>query len=113
WRTELVQWIEQDARRRGLDLLCVVEHLDEAHPHIHALLVPRRTERNPRMDAKATHPGYAAQSRRRAQARERLTPADAPESIPAESEPTERSGRRRRRGSDIGRRNPVQGKEKR
>src|SRR5690606_38586341 len=44
WRTELVRWIEQDARRRGLDLLCVVEHLDEAHPHVHALLVPRCTE---------------------------------------------------------------------
>lgn len=112
WRAELVRWIEQDARRRGLDLLCVVEHLDEAHPHIHALLVPRRTERNPRMDAKTTHPGYAAQSRRRAQARQRLTAADVPNSIPTESQPAKRSGRRRRRGSDVGRRDPVQHKEK-
>src|SRR5690606_2739730 len=44
WRSELVYWIKEDAGRRGLVVLSVVEHVDEAHPHIHALLVPRQTE---------------------------------------------------------------------
>jgi hypothetical protein len=111
WRSELVRWIDQDARRRGLDMLCVVEHLDEAHPHIHALLVPRRTKKNPRIDAKATHPGHAAQARRRAQARERLTSAVPIRAISAEAGPTRRTGTRRRRGTDIGRRNSAQPKK--
>lgn len=112
WRSELVQWIEQDARRRGLDMLCVVEHLDEAHPHIHALLVPRRSPNNPRLDAKATHPGYAAQTRRRAQARERLSSAVTIRTVASEPEPAERTRTRRRRGTEIGRRSPTASKQR-
>ncbi|MEW9853897.1 hypothetical protein [Novosphingobium sp. M1R2S20] len=110
WRSELIQWIEHDAHRRGLDMLCVVEHLDEAHPHIHALLVPRRSPKNPRLDAKATHPGYAAQVRRRAQARERLSSAVPIKAVAAEPEPVERTRTRRRRGIDLGRRSPAPSK---
>ncbi len=112
WRSELLRWIDEDARRRGLDVLCVVEHLDEAHPHVHAMLVPRRTQQNPRVDAKATHPGHAAQARRRAQMRERLTSDVSLKAVATEAEPTERTRTQRRRGTDIGRRQAAQAKKK-
>jgi hypothetical protein len=103
WRSDLVTHVYADAERRGLEVLCVVEHVDEAHPHVHALVVPLRTASNPRMDAKVTHPGHAAAKRRKEQAEERFKGKIQPALPPTEPEPTERKRTRKRRGIDIGR----------
>lgn len=105
WRSDLVEWLYSDAERRGLEILSVVEHVDEAHPHIHCLSVPLRTQTNPRMSAKVTHPGHAAAARRKARAHARFEGRTPVEPIAAEDEPTERKRTRGRRGVDIGRRN--------
>ena len=57
WRADAVAWTKADAERRGLEVLSIVEHTDEAHPHVHVLSVAR----NARMDAKACHPGHVAE----------------------------------------------------
>jgi len=59
WRNDAVDWLKRDAERRGLRLLSVIEHTDEAHPHLHALLMPK-PELEPRMNAKMSHPGHVA-----------------------------------------------------
>jgi len=59
WRDDAVQWLQRDAERRGLRLLSVIEHTDEAHPHLHALLMPEPGI-EPRMNAKTSHPGHVA-----------------------------------------------------
>lgn len=59
WKLLTVALILWDAERRGLDVLSIVEHLDESHPHVHAYLAPN----NARHDAKATHPGHVAARR--------------------------------------------------
>jgi len=57
WRSDTIAWAMQNAMQRGLRVMSIVEHLDEAHPHIHVLSIPSD---DPRMDAKQSHPGYAA-----------------------------------------------------
>jgi len=59
WRDDAVRWLQHDAERRGLRLLSVIEHKDEAHPHLHALLMPK-PELEHRMNAKMSHPGHVA-----------------------------------------------------
>jgi hypothetical protein len=59
WRNATVEFVYREGERRGLEVLSIVEHLDEAHPHIHALLVPT----NPQMNAKHSHPGHEAATR--------------------------------------------------
>jgi len=59
WRSDAVRWLQHDAERRGLRLLSVIEHTDEEHPHLHALLMPEPGI-EPRMNAKTSHPGHAA-----------------------------------------------------
>ena len=56
WRDSTMSWARESAEHRGLRVLSIVEHLDEAHPHIHVLSLPL----NDRMDAKQTHPGHFA-----------------------------------------------------
>ncbi|WP_235720766.1 plasmid recombination protein, partial [Magnetospirillum molischianum] len=56
WRDEAARWLIEDGRRRGVEVVSIVEHRDEKHPHIHALAIPL----NARLDAKQAHPGYAA-----------------------------------------------------
>lgn len=56
WRDDALAWLHAEHQRRGLRLLSVVEHLDEEHPHIHALAVAL----NPRIDVKLCHPGHIA-----------------------------------------------------
>lgn len=58
WRTDMIATAKADAEKRGLDVLSVVEHLDEPHPHIHLLSIPR----NERFNAKLCHPGYIAKA---------------------------------------------------
>ena len=110
WRDDLLDWIAQDAEERGLKILSIVEHRDESHPHIHAMLVPQQTEDNPRMDAKRTHPGHAAQTLAKADASKGLSE----ERIDAERDEIGREAelvpQHTRRGSDIGRRQPRKGR---
>lgn len=101
WRDLTVNFALADAKRRGLEVLSIVEHVDEEHPHIHVLAVPL----NANLNAKSSHPGHAAASRRQQMAAERnldrLAPADLPASI--EPDVVEKSKRGKRRGADIGR----------
>lgn len=62
WRDDVVEWVKRDFDDRGLEFVSAVEHLDEAHPHIHAYGIPKPTESNPRMDAKQCHAGHAARA---------------------------------------------------
>ncbi|RYG38914.1 MAG: hypothetical protein EON93_01050 [Burkholderiales bacterium] len=59
WKALTLDFILWDAERRGLEVLSIVEHLDESHPHIHAYLAPN----NARHDAKSTHLGHIAARR--------------------------------------------------
>lgn len=60
WRKDAIAFAIDDAQRRGLEVLSVVEHLDESHPHLHVLAIPILNESNPRLDAKNCHPGHVA-----------------------------------------------------
>lgn len=60
WRKDIVSFAIKDAKRRGMEVLSVVEHLDEPHPHIHVIAIPYLTHANKRLDAKACHPGHIA-----------------------------------------------------
>ncbi|MBF0270116.1 MAG: hypothetical protein HQL44_16145 [Alphaproteobacteria bacterium] len=57
WRDDTVEWAQKNARLRGLEVLMILEHTDEAHPHVHVLSVPMA---DPRLNAKNTHPGFSA-----------------------------------------------------
>jgi len=63
WRDDVIEWVKRDFDDRGLEFVSAVEHLDEAHPHIHAYGIPKATEANPRMDAKKCHAGHAARQK--------------------------------------------------
>lgn len=60
WRKDAIAFAIADAKRRGLEVLSVVEHLDEPHPHIHILSIPFLNDSNKRLDAKICHPGHVA-----------------------------------------------------
>ena len=60
WRKDAIAYAIADAESRGLEVLSVVEHYDEPHPHIHILAIPFLTASNPRLDAKMCHPGHVA-----------------------------------------------------
>jgi hypothetical protein len=107
WRELTVAFAFEEARRRNLEVLSIVEHVDEEHPHVHVLCVPL----NPQLNAKLSHPGHVASVRRQKQAKERgVSPAksSSPEEALAEPKPVKPGDRNgKRRGSDIGRRTPV------
>jgi hypothetical protein len=72
WRELTVAFAFEEARRRNLEVLSIVEHVDEEHPHVHVLCVPL----NPQLNAKLSHPGHVASVRRQKQAKERgVSPA--------------------------------------
>lgn len=107
WRELTVAFAFEEARRRNLEVLSIVEHVDEEHPHVHVLCVPL----NPQLNAKLSHPGHVASARRQKQAKERgVSPArsTSPEEARAEPKPVKPGDRNgKRRGSDIGRKMPV------
>lgn len=56
WQRLNIKWAKRKARQLGFDLVSVVRHDDEAHPHLHFIGIPR----NERMEARRCHPGYIA-----------------------------------------------------
>lgn len=66
WRKDVIAFARDDAARNGAEVLTIVEHLDEAHPHVHVLAVPICADDNMRMDAKRCHEGHREQDRHKA-----------------------------------------------
>jgi hypothetical protein len=62
WRRDVITFARDDAARNGAEVLSIVEHLDEAHPHVHVLAVPLCADDNMRMDAKRCHESFRAQT---------------------------------------------------
>lgn len=62
WRKDVIAFARDDAARNGADVLSIVEHLDETHPHVHVLAVPICADGNMRMNAKLCHEGFRAQT---------------------------------------------------
>ncbi len=65
WRDDAVRWLCEDMRARGVEVLSVVEHRDESHPHVHVVGMPT-AEATARLDAKQTHPGEVAAAQAKA-----------------------------------------------
>lgn len=63
WRKDVIAFARDDAARNGAEVLSIVEHLDETHPHVHVLAVPICADDNMRMDAKRCHEGHREQDR--------------------------------------------------
>lgn len=63
WRKDVIAFAKADVARNGAEVLSIVEHLDEAHPHVHVLAVPMCADDNMRMDAKRCHEGHREQDR--------------------------------------------------
>lgn len=63
WRADVIAFAKGDAESNELEVMAIVEHRDEAHPHLHILAVPLITQANPRMNAKLCHEGHVAQSK--------------------------------------------------
>lgn len=63
WREDVIAFAKRDPEANSLEIMTIVEHLDEAHPHIHVLALPLIIRGNPRMNAKLYHEGHAAQDR--------------------------------------------------
>lgn len=61
WREAVIAFAKSDAEANGLEVMTIVEHLDESHPHLHVLAVPVISDANPRMNAKLCHEGHVAQ----------------------------------------------------
>lgn len=61
WRGDVIAFAKADAARNAAEVLSIVEHLDEAHPHVHVLAVPVCADGNMRMDAKRCHEGHREQ----------------------------------------------------
>lgn len=57
WEALNIAWAKLKANALGLELVSVVRHEDEAHPHLHFLFIPR----SQRLEARGSHPGYIAQ----------------------------------------------------
>lgn len=65
WRSDVIFFARDDAIRNGAEVLSIIEHRDESHPHVHVLAVPICADDNMRMDAKHCHEGHRAQDRHR------------------------------------------------
>ncbi|VDC33211.1 plasmid recombination protein [Pseudogemmobacter humi] len=65
WRKDAMDFAREDAARNGAEVLSVIEHRDETHPHVHVLAVPICADDNMRMDAKRCHEGHREQDRHR------------------------------------------------
>ncbi|WP_233901934.1 plasmid recombination protein [Paracoccus denitrificans] len=62
WRKDVIAFARDDAARNKAQVLSIVEHRDEAHPHVHALAMPICADDNLRMDAKRCQEGFRAQT---------------------------------------------------
>ncbi|WP_233253469.1 plasmid recombination protein [Paracoccus binzhouensis] len=62
WRRDVIAFAKVDAARNAAEVLSIIEHLDEAHPHVHVLAVPLCADNNLRMDAKRCQEGFRTQS---------------------------------------------------
>lgn len=40
WRSDVIAFARDDADRNGAEVLSIIEHRDESHPHVHVLAVP-------------------------------------------------------------------------
>jgi hypothetical protein len=56
WRALTIAWL---AGKWGEHLQCIVEHLDEPHPHLHWVVIPDLQE-NGLLQIQSVHPGYEA-----------------------------------------------------
>ncbi|MGL5164790.1 MAG: plasmid recombination protein [Afipia sp.] len=56
WREETLAWLK---RRWGDDLKTVLQHLDEAYPHLHFIVVPKLSP-DCRLRISSIHPGHRA-----------------------------------------------------
>lgn len=65
WRKDVIDFAKEDAARNGAEVLSIIEHRDESHPHVHVLAVPICADDNMRMDAKRCHEGHREQDRHR------------------------------------------------
>lgn len=63
WRKDVIAFARDDAARNRAEVMSIVEHLDETHPHVHVLAVPICADDNMRMDAKRCHEGHREQDR--------------------------------------------------
>lgn len=63
WRDDVIAFARSDAAANDLEIMTIVEHRDELHPHLHVLALPVISETNPRMNAKQCHEGHVAQDR--------------------------------------------------
>ncbi|NHF71536.1 plasmid recombination protein [Paracoccus xiamenensis] len=61
WRDDVIAFARRDAAANDLEIMTIVEHRDESHPHLHVLALPLISETNPRMNAKLCHEGHVAQ----------------------------------------------------
>lgn len=60
WVKNVMRFAKEDAERRGLEVLSVVEHTDESYLHLHQISVPVVNENNKRHDAKLCNDGHRA-----------------------------------------------------
>lgn len=61
WREAVIAFAKRDAEANSLEVMTIVEHRDESHPHLHVLALPVISDVNPRMNAKLCHEGHVAQ----------------------------------------------------
>lgn len=90
WRNATVEFVYREGERRGLEVLSIVEHLDEAHPHVHALLIPT----NSQLNAKHSHPGHRAAKLAMTDAKELGIPAAEIKEAVKDPLPVARAGRK-------------------
>lgn len=61
WRDDVIAFAKDDATQNGTEVLSIVEHRDESHPHVHVLAIPICADGNMRMNTKLCHEGHRAQ----------------------------------------------------
>lgn len=67
WRWDVIAFAKADAGHNGAEVVSIVEHFDETHPHVHVLALPICADDNMRMDAKRCHEGHRSQDEHKAQ----------------------------------------------
>lgn len=65
WKVHNVEWLKE---RFGSNLVSIIEHLDENHPHIHAYILPLD---DPTCTARNLNPAWVAKEKAEIEARER------------------------------------------
>lgn len=65
WQKDAIKFAREDAARNGAEVLSIIEHRDESHPHVHVLAMHICADDNMRMDANRRHEGHREQDRHR------------------------------------------------